>query len=675
MAATPADGALCEAELELLTRMHRYHEWAALYKARALHEATAVFRLRIPLLRLGPSCTCADLLAVMQMLRHDSLIRCLDLTNVPLGDVGACVVADGLAAGAPLREVILTNCGIGEAGACALLGALLKNMHVRRVSLASNFLGSAAGAQALAAVLLRTRYLEEVDVRFCALGSAGLREVAAALLQRATARESWREGRRGGSSSSGGGGGGGGRRLEGESWAWLFGGLAKADRLVVTGAFQVKLKGEAPSSPPASSPDSSGGVVATTPTMPTSFLVGGAAPVASACAASAAPAGAAAAAAVAAATGRAAKPAAPPAAAATAAAAAAPATPSRPRAVSSTNPTAHPAPEEDTLDIIVHIGGNLVRLEVLASLTHGVGLALTLVGACFLFAKPRSPATASLELASYIVYMGGLGAWFLTALLRHSLFQLNYSIFQRLIPPAGFALVACTYTPFLLNAYACVSGAWVLLGLQWAMAGVGGLLGSYYSARHTARALSRAVVLLYLLQGYSGGLVGLLLPQCLPQGAWRLLLPGGALFTLGVYFYSREKPIGGISADKAAWYCVIIIAALLHFLAVYWYVAPPSQACYEAAARLGLAAGQAPGALPQQRGGGGGAAPGALPPHWEGLAEAMRAAKEMMSESAERLSEVSTAGKRAVVERLVGMLRDVIAQLEGGGGGARGGEL
>jgi uncharacterized membrane protein YgcG len=295
---SPADGALCEAELELLTRMHRYHEWAALYKARVLDTATAVFRLRIPLLRLDPSCTCADLLAVMQMLRHDSLIRCLDLTNVPLGDVGACVVADGLAAGAPLREVILTNCGIGEAGACALLGALLKNMHVRRVSLASNCLGSAAGAQALATVLLRTRYLEEVDVRFCALGSAGLREVAAALLQRATARESWREGRRGGggggsSSGGGGGGGGGSRRLEGESWAWLFGGLAKADRLVVTGAFQVKLKGEAPSSPPASSPDSSGGVVAPTPPKPTTGQVGGAAPVPAAGAATAAAAGAA----------------------------------------------------------------------------------------------------------------------------------------------------------------------------------------------------------------------------------------------------------------------------------------------------------------------------------------------------------------------------------------------
>ena len=621
--AHPASDALCEAEVELLTRMQRYHEWAAAYRAQVVPEATCAFRLRVPALRLR-ACTCADLLPIMQMLRHDSFIRTLDLSGVQLGDEGAHVVADGLAAGAPLREVLLAGCGIGEAGAVALLGALLRNMHVRRVCLASNHLGSAGGAQALAHVLQRTRYLEEVDVRFCALGTAGLREVAAALLERAAARESWRQERSAPSAAARHG-----RRLGGDSWAWLFGGLAQDDRLVVTSAFQVKL--QAPSSP--SSPSSSAGGSGS---------------------GSGAGAGGGAAAA--------------PAASAGAGAAAAPAGAGANRSASrsgsggggsSSSSSSSPVLEEDTLDISVHIGGNLVRLEILASVTHGLGLALTLVGAFFLLSKERAPATSTLELTSYIVYLVGLAAWFLTALLRHSLLQLagSTTILQRLVPPAGFALVACTYTPFLLQSYACVSGAWVLLGLQWAMAALGGFLGSCYSGSASSQGLTRLVMLLYLLQGYVGGIVGLLLPQCLDKGAWSLLLPGGFLFTLGVFFYSREKPLGGISIDRAVWYGIIIVACLLHFLAVYLYVGPPTQVCYDAAAALGLAAGQEP----RQ-------ALGAPAAQWETLAEGMRVARELLAESAERFQDVSNAGKRLLMQRLVSLLRDLLLQLEGGAG-------
>lgn len=358
---------------------------------------------------------------------------------------------------------------------------------------------------------------------------------------------------------------------------------------------------------------------------------------------------------------------------------------------------------DDVGDLCVLIGGNLVGLEVIASITHAVGLALTVVGAFYLLAKPRSPSgsLAALELLSYIVYLLCLGGWFSTALLRHSLFQLSSTIFEHLSPPAAFALIASTYTPFALINYGCVRGAWALLGVQWLVGVLGTIISSCSSTSSSSSntrggsggggdggGMGRLLLLIYLLEGYSGSLLGLLLPQCLPTHAWYLLIASGVLFTCGVFFYSREKPLGGISRGISLWYGVIILACLLHFFAVFYYVAPPSGECFEAAERLGLAAGPHPSLQRQQGGDWGQSAGFGRATSGGGVDEQLYSslllnsgkpsdffhlASELLQESSARVSSVSTAGKKVVVERLVVMLKDALRQLEQGGGGGNGG--
>ena len=137
---------LSSEDSDLLLRYHRYHEWCESYKIHALPEAAVAFRLHVPTLRIrgGPSFRPDALLPILQMLRHDSCIHTLDLSGLPLCDSGAYVVADGLAAGAPLREVLLEGCGVGAAGAAALFRAAERNLHLRRLSLAHNAFGPAA---------------------------------------------------------------------------------------------------------------------------------------------------------------------------------------------------------------------------------------------------------------------------------------------------------------------------------------------------------------------------------------------------------------------------------------------------------------------------------------------------------------------------------------------------
>ena len=142
---------LSSEDSDLLLRYHRYHEWCESYKIHALPEAAVAFRLRVPTLRIrgGPSFRPDALLPILQMLRHDSCIHTLDLSGLPLCDSGAYVVADGLAAGAPLREVLLEGCGVGAAGPKALC-ARLSRRRCRLRSAARNSAAAPAASGALA---------------------------------------------------------------------------------------------------------------------------------------------------------------------------------------------------------------------------------------------------------------------------------------------------------------------------------------------------------------------------------------------------------------------------------------------------------------------------------------------------------------------------------------------
>jgi hemolysin III len=592
-------------ESDYLLRLHRYFEWCDSYRAPILPEAAVAFRLRVQTLRVrgaeGAAAAAAAfradaLLPVMQMLRHDSCIHTLDLSGLPLADSGAFVVADGLAAGAPLREVRLEGCGIGAEGAAAVFRAAERNLHLRRLSLAHNAVGPAASG-ALAQLLKRTRYLAEIDVRGCSLGSAALRELTVALLERASAREKRRLG------------GGAGQPQQrpappeslhigrGNACARLVGVITRDDRLVVTTAFRVKLVGapaalavgEAPAAAGGGSGGSGGGGTGDAAAVGSGGGGGGG------------------------------------------------------RLRASTSSGLLDGDVEDTLDLSILIGSNMVALEVISSVIHAVGLIFTVVGAFPLIEKGRRADAGPVELLSYVIYLAGLGGWFSTALLRHSLFQLGSSVLTRLTPPAAFVLIASTYTPFLLNSFACVHGAWLVLGALWAVA----VLGSA-AASALPLAGSRLLLLLYLLEGYSGAALGALLPGCLSPAAWRLLLSGGACFSAGVLFYARAKAPGGLTPTLPLWYAFVLLGAALHFLAVLWHVEAPSQRCFEAAAHLGLAAGPEPG-------------------DWEHVAGS---ARDVLANASHRLS---LAGRQAVAETLRELLRQVEGGAGDGGGGA--GEL
>jgi len=63
------------------------------------------------------------------------------------------------------------------------------------------------------------------------------------------------------------------------------------------------------------------------------------------------------------------------------------------------------------------------------------------------------------------------------------------------------------------------------------------------------------------------------LVQALAPAGFSLLLAGGIVYTLGVPFFGfgRYRP-----ALHCVWHVLVLVGSLLHYLAVYCYVAPVS---------------------------------------------------------------------------------------------------
>ena len=126
------------------------------------------------------------------------------------------------------------------------------------------------------------------------------------------------------------------------------------------------------------------------------------------------------------------------------------------------------------------------------------------------------------------------------------------------------ALIAGTYTPFMLTVLAGATGL-AVLGAVWALAAVG------VAARAVRRLRSDAVsVPLYLLMGWL--IVAVLPPfaRRVPPAGLALLVAGGLCYSLGVGFFLWRRPYA-----HAVWHGCVLAGGALHYAAVLRYATPP----------------------------------------------------------------------------------------------------
>lgn len=200
--------------------------------------------------------------------------------------------------------------------------------------------------------------------------------------------------------------------------------------------------------------------------------------------------------------------------------------------------------------------------EIANSITHGIGVALSIAGLVLLvvFASLYGDAW---RIVSFSIYGATLIILYLASTLYHSLTNVKAkNFFHYLDHSAIFLLIAGTYTPITLVPLRGILG-WVLFGLIWALA-IGGIVFKALS-KGRFRIVS---VIIYLAMGWLVVIAAKPIISALPTGLMLWLLIGGACYSLGVIFYALKK----MPYHHMVWHIFVLAGSITHFLGILFFL-------------------------------------------------------------------------------------------------------
>ncbi len=200
--------------------------------------------------------------------------------------------------------------------------------------------------------------------------------------------------------------------------------------------------------------------------------------------------------------------------------------------------------------------------EVLNSITHFIGLCLSIVGLIVLifFAVQNGN---NLRIASFCIYGGSLVVLYGASFLYHSVRSDGKKKIAKMIDHfAIYLLIAGTYTPFTLIALQGVRGKSVFICI-WCIAAAGIILKIFFVNKF--KILS---TILYLLMGWLIVVFIKPLMKSVPAGGIQLLIVGGLFYSLGTIFYLGKK----IPFHHAIWHLFVLGGSIAHYFAILLYV-------------------------------------------------------------------------------------------------------
>jgi len=205
--------------------------------------------------------------------------------------------------------------------------------------------------------------------------------------------------------------------------------------------------------------------------------------------------------------------------------------------------------------------------ELLNSITHGVGVLLSIVGLVLLvvFASIR-PYGDVWKIVSFSIYGLSLITMYTASTLFHAYTNPRVKGFLNLFDHAAiYVLIAGTYTPLTLVSLRGPWG-WSIFGVIWGLA-IAGVVFKLFFYNDKYRNLS---AILYFLMGWVILIAIRPLVQEV-QTAGLLWLLGGCLFySMGIPFYiKRQKRF-----NHVIWHLFVLAGSITHFFSILYYVLP-----------------------------------------------------------------------------------------------------
>lgn len=197
--------------------------------------------------------------------------------------------------------------------------------------------------------------------------------------------------------------------------------------------------------------------------------------------------------------------------------------------------------------------------EWMNSLSHGIGLIVSIVGLVFLLINSDS----NTAITASAIYGASLILMFLTSTIYHAVSQQRLKGVLKLFDHSAiYLLIAGTNTPFLLVSI----GGWlggIATGIIWSLALFGVTFKWIVKSRYP-----KISVATYLIMGWFAVLLIYPLYQALPGAGLWLLVTGGLCFSIGVAFYVAKQT----KYTHAIWHLFVIAGCSCHYFAIYYYV-------------------------------------------------------------------------------------------------------
>lgn len=213
--------------------------------------------------------------------------------------------------------------------------------------------------------------------------------------------------------------------------------------------------------------------------------------------------------------------------------------------------------------IQIHLQPLSVAEELVNSLTHGMGLVLSVIGSVVLLSQPSLYGDPK-RLIGCAVYSGTLVTVYLASTLSHAVFHPPWRRAFRILDQASiYLLIVGTYTPIAL-AYLHSGWWWLMLVLMWTAATVGFLTKLLFSHRINAVAIWSYLALAWIPIFPAPAYIPLI-----PSAALWWVLIGGLCYTVGTVFLfldRRHLHFHGI------WHLFVIAGSICHYWVVFRFV-------------------------------------------------------------------------------------------------------
>jgi hemolysin III len=202
--------------------------------------------------------------------------------------------------------------------------------------------------------------------------------------------------------------------------------------------------------------------------------------------------------------------------------------------------------------------------ELVNSLTHGVGLLLSLAGLPVLvtLAALRGDAWT---VVSCSVFGASLVLLYLASTLYHSFQEPRLKHMLRVVDHSAiYILIAGTYTPFTLVSLRGPWG-WSLFGVLWGLALVGIIAKPFLVNRFAI-----ASTMIYIMMGWIIVIAIKPVLAVIPPEGLLFLFIGGLAYTLGTIFFAWHK----LPLNHGIWHLFVLTGSIFHFFAVMVTVIP-----------------------------------------------------------------------------------------------------